>query len=54
MLEKIKDMMSPTNLTTDFRCDGCGQEFSVEVTPGEETTCPECGSADVTNLEIAR
>ncbi|MFB6282241.1 MAG: zinc ribbon domain-containing protein [Haloferacaceae archaeon] len=52
MLEKLKDMVSPTNLTTDFECRGCGHEFSTEVSPGETTTCPECGSADVLNLEL--
>jgi len=52
MFEKLRDMMSPTDLTTEFECDDCGNGFSVEVKPGEETTCPECGSADVTNLEL--
>lgn len=52
MLEKLKEMASPTDLTTDFECNNCGAGFSTEVSPGTETTCPECGSADVTNLEV--
>ena len=49
----LKDLLTPTDHSIDFECRNCGHEFSTELTPGEDPTCPDCGSTDVSRVEAA-
>lgn len=42
-----EDWVTSTDYSNDFECIDCGTSFSKEVPPGENPTCPLCGSFEV-------
>lgn len=42
-----EDWVTSTDLSNDFECTDCETGFSKEVPPGENPTCPVCGSLEV-------
>lgn len=46
----LKDLLTPTDHSTEFECRNCGNDFSRELRPEETPECPECGSTDLSKI----